>query len=160
MTTSNLKILFAGEGGQGVQAIGEILAMAAIEEGKKALIIPNFGVEQRGGVSLAFVTVDQKPIDYPKFEKADILAILSDRCFERIKSHQGKKTILVKGPAVKGGLKTKLPPKVWNILVLGEVNRLGKVVKKESLKKAMDKRFQNWFKKNPELRELDFQALG
>jgi 2-oxoglutarate ferredoxin oxidoreductase subunit gamma len=50
-----IKIALAGEGGQGVQSIAEILAEAANEGGKNALYIPNFGVEQRGGVSIAFV---------------------------------------------------------------------------------------------------------
>ena len=42
-----VKIALAGEGGQGVQSIAEILAEAANEQGKQALYIPNFGVEQR-----------------------------------------------------------------------------------------------------------------
>jgi 2-oxoglutarate ferredoxin oxidoreductase subunit gamma len=42
-----IKILLAGEGGQGVQAIAEILSRAAFLENKKALYIPNFGVEHQ-----------------------------------------------------------------------------------------------------------------
>ncbi len=155
-----MKILFAGEGGQGVQVIAEILAKAAIKEGQQALYIPNFGVEQRGGVSLAFVVVDKKPVLYPKFEKADLLAVLSDRSWQRVESYQNKKTKIIRGPAVEKGLKTNLPPKVWNIVVLGEINKAGKIVKLESLKKAMEKRFAKWFKKDPQLKELDFKALG
>ncbi|PIU02197.1 ketoisovalerate oxidoreductase, partial [Candidatus Shapirobacteria bacterium CG09_land_8_20_14_0_10_49_15] len=56
-----MKIIFAGEGGQGVQVIAEILAKAAFWDGQPSLYIPNFGVEQRGGVSLAFVVIDQTP---------------------------------------------------------------------------------------------------
>ena len=47
------KIAAAGEGGQGVQALAETLALAAYRAGLNALYIPNFGIEQRGGVSLA-----------------------------------------------------------------------------------------------------------
>ena len=155
-----MKILFAGEGGQGVQVAAEILAKAAFAEGKEATHIPNFGVEQRGGVSLAFVVIDEKPIVYPKFKTADILAILSERSQERVKEHRGKKTMIILGPAVKGGLKTKLPSRVWNMIVLGEVNRQGRVVKEDALIEAMDKRFARQFKKKPELRKLDLEALG
>ena len=44
------KIVLAGEGGQGVQSIAKILVEAGYEAGKEVLYIPNFGVEQRGGV--------------------------------------------------------------------------------------------------------------
>jgi len=82
-----IKILFAGEGGQGVQVVAEMLAKAAFLDGKKSLYIPNFGVEQRGGVSLAFVVIDEKSVTYPKFGKAHILAIFSDRSINRVKRY-------------------------------------------------------------------------
>lgn len=154
-----MKILFSGEGGQGVQVMAEILARAAFSEDKHSLYIPNFGVEQRGGVSLAFVTIDNQPVVYPKFETADFLAILSHRCRPRVNCHIGKNTRVVFGPAVTGGIKTNLPPKAWNILVLGKINRLAKLVKTTNLISAMDERFSVQFKKNPQLRKLDIKAL-
>ena len=45
-----IKIVLAGEGGQGVQIIANMLAESAYAEGKEAAYIPNFGVEQRGGI--------------------------------------------------------------------------------------------------------------
>jgi 2-oxoglutarate ferredoxin oxidoreductase subunit gamma len=154
-----MKILFAGEGGQGVQVIAEILAKAAILENKQATYIPNFGVEQRGGISLAFVKIKKEPVVYPKFEKADILAVLSDRAWPRVKQYQNSKTKIIRGPAVKDGLASNLPPKVWNIVVLGSVNKTGAIVKTESLVKAMEERFVKQFEKNPELKNLDIAAL-
>jgi len=165
-----IKVLIAGEGGQGVQVITEILAKAAFLEGKKSLYIPNFGVEQRGGVSLAFVVIDEKPVVYPKFARADFLAILADRSWERVKDYVDQKTKIILGPATKkedlpkvaylfhlrGG---SLPPKVWNILVLGKINKVGKIVSQESLIEALDQRFAKQFEKNPELKRLDLKAL-
>jgi len=90
-----IKIALAGEGGQGVQSIAEILAEAANEEGKNALYIPNFGVEQRGGVSIAFVQISDGPIGAPKFLKADILIPLSPRAVKRTKMHAGKDTVYI-----------------------------------------------------------------
>ena len=52
---SLVRIALAGEGGQGVQSIAEIMAEAAYENNQQALYIPNFGLEQRGGVSIAFI---------------------------------------------------------------------------------------------------------
>lgn len=90
-----VKIALAGEGGQGVQSIAEILAEAANEQGKQALYIPNFGVEQRGGVSIAYVQISDGPIGAPKFQKADILIPLSPRAVKRTQMHAGKDTIYI-----------------------------------------------------------------
>lgn len=90
-----IKIALAGEGGQGVQSIAEILAEAANEEGKQALYIPNFGVEQRGGVSIAYVQISDGPIGAPKFQKADILIPLSPRAVNRTKIHAGPNTVYI-----------------------------------------------------------------
>lgn len=90
-----LKITIAGEGGQGVQSIAEILALAANGLGKVALYIPNFGVEQRGGVSIAFVQISDGQIGFPKFQKADILIPLSPRSVARTKQYAGPQTTYI-----------------------------------------------------------------
>lgn len=90
-----IKIAIAGEGGQGVQSIAEILAEAANEEGKNALYIPNFGVEQRGGVSIAFVQISDGDIGAPKFQKADILIPVSPRAVARTAMYAGKDTVYI-----------------------------------------------------------------
>lgn len=90
-----VKIAIAGEGGQGVQSIADILAEAGNVEGKEALYIPNFGIEQRGGVSLAYVQIGEKLIGSPKFEKGDVVVALSERAVNRIVSYVGSNTIFV-----------------------------------------------------------------
>ncbi|HHY36728.1 MAG TPA: pyruvate oxidoreductase subunit gamma [Firmicutes bacterium] len=89
------KIALAGEGGQGVQAVGEILAEAAFLAGMEAAYIPNFGVEQRGGVSIAFVQMGTERIGAPKFKKADILVALSQRAVERTKRYLTPNTLFI-----------------------------------------------------------------
>ncbi len=154
-----IKVLIAGEGGQGVQAMAEILARAAFLENKRALYIPNFGVEQRGGVSLAFVIIDNKPVVYPKFAKADILAIFSERSRERVKSYLDESTKVIEGPAITGQDKG-LPAKTWNILVLGQINQSDRLVSRKSLIQALEERFAEQFKKNPELKDFDLKAIN
>lgn len=155
-----MNILFAGEGGQGVQVIAEILSKAAFLEGKGVLYIPNFGVEQRGGVSLAFVVIDDKAVFYPKFETADYAVILSERSMDRVKRYINiDHTKQLLGPAFPQGTKTCLPSKTWNLVMLGKLNNLGKIVKKENLIASVETRFQKQFLKSPELRKLDLQAL-
>ncbi|MTI93870.1 MAG: pyruvate oxidoreductase subunit gamma [Firmicutes bacterium] len=90
-----IKIALAGEGGQGVQAIANILAEAADAEGKEAIYIPNFGVEQRGGVSIAYVQIDDERIGSPKFPKGDIVIALSARAIERTRRYVDERTTFV-----------------------------------------------------------------
>lgn len=88
-------IALAGEGGQGVQLVGEILADSAYRAGLHSIYIPNFGVEQRGGVSIAFVQVSEAPIGSPKFKKADILVPLSQRAVDRTKVYIKAETLYI-----------------------------------------------------------------
>lgn len=89
------RIALAGEGGQGVQLVGEILAEAAYLDGKEAIYIPNFGVEQRGGISIAFVQISDRPIGSPKFAKADILVPLSKRAIARTSAFIQPETLYI-----------------------------------------------------------------
>ncbi len=58
-----LEIRFHGRGGQGAVTSAELLALAAIEEGKVAQSIPAFGPERRGAPVLAFARIS--PPDEP-----------------------------------------------------------------------------------------------
>ncbi|MEW6227453.1 MAG: 2-oxoacid:acceptor oxidoreductase family protein [Bacillota bacterium] len=91
----SVKIALAGEGGQGVQLVGEVLALAGFLSGIESLYIPNFGVEQRGGVSLAYVQLSKRPIGSPKFRHADALVALSNRSIDRTRSLVGPGTLLM-----------------------------------------------------------------
>ncbi|NMD43754.1 MAG: pyruvate oxidoreductase subunit gamma [Firmicutes bacterium] len=89
------KIVASGEGGQGVQALAETLARAAFRAGLNALYIPNFGIEQRGGVSLAFVQLSPGTIGAPKFRQADLVVALSPRSLRRSEQYLGPQTVLL-----------------------------------------------------------------
>jgi len=45
-------IIIAGFGGQGVMVIGNVLAYAAMIEGKQVTYLPVYGVEMRGGTAI------------------------------------------------------------------------------------------------------------
>ena len=62
-TNQLIEIRWHGRGGQGAVTSAELVARAAINEGKYAQAFPSFGPERRGAPVLAFVRVDsQKPI--------------------------------------------------------------------------------------------------
>lgn len=127
-----MKILFAGEGGQGIQTAAQVLAKAAFKEGKNVLYIPNFGVEQRGGASIAFLVIDDKPVVYPKFEKADILVTLSERIESRVKRYHGSETKVIKEKD--------------NLSALKKILSLTNIVQKENIKKALKEKLGVKFK--------------
>lgn len=172
------KIVLAGEGGQGVQSVAEIIAEAANVEGRQALYIPNFGVEQRGGVSVAFVQISDQEIGSPKFQTGDIVVALSDRAVHRTRQYVGSKTIFVyesstklEGEDLPGNAARVLPipaievakqelnPRVFNILIMGAVVGATGVIALERIKEAIERKLGYKFEKQPELRELNFSAL-
>lgn len=89
------KILFAGEGGQGVQTIAEALALSAGKQNLKSTYIPSFGVEQRGSPSVAYVIIDNNEIFYPRFDIADICVVLSNRAINKISENLSVNTEII-----------------------------------------------------------------
>lgn len=89
------KILLAGEGGQGVQTVAKIIAQAAQKSGKFSSYIPSFGVEQRGGVSLAFVQISKNALAYPRFDQADTLVVFCQRALPTIKPYLAENTLFI-----------------------------------------------------------------
>jgi pyruvate ferredoxin oxidoreductase gamma subunit len=57
-----IEIRFHGRGGQGAVTSAELLALAAIEEGKYAQAFPSFGPERRGAPVVAFCRISDEPI--------------------------------------------------------------------------------------------------
>jgi len=172
------KIVIAGEGGQGVQSMAMMITEAAYEEGREALYIPNFGVEQRGGVSVAYVQISDKPIGSPKFKAADIAVALSKRSIKRISKYCDSGTLFVYEADIEGAedefpkeykeimaipaikiAKEELHPKVFNVIMMGAIIGITKVVEVGTIKRAIESKLGYRFEKNPELREMNFKAL-
>ena len=172
-----VRIVLGGEGGQGVQTVAEILADAGYRSGLEALYIPNFGVEQRGGVSLAYVQLGTSPIAAPKFSKAQVAVALSDRAIRRVQDYvDGQTTFIYEASAGDSvplpteaarligvpGIRLateRLCPRVFNILILGVLLGVLDSVDEEMVKQAMEDRLGYKFVTQPELRKLNYCAL-
>ncbi len=175
-----IKILLVGEGGQGVQTIAKLLAKSAFEAGYHASYIPNFGTEQRGGISLAYVQVSCSPIIYPKFQTADVYMILSSRDIERSLRYIGKNTHIVYdknliSPEVQSSLQSRssnmaamnafetaikeLTERSFNIILLGILTGLVDKDLSEQVRTNMDKKFGEHYTENPKLKELNSMAF-
>jgi 2-oxoglutarate ferredoxin oxidoreductase subunit gamma len=72
-----VEILLSGSGGQGLLLAGQILADAAIRDGKNASQTQSYGPEARGGASRAEVIISEGDIDYPRVARPDILLVMS-----------------------------------------------------------------------------------
>jgi 2-oxoglutarate ferredoxin oxidoreductase subunit gamma len=59
------EVIFAGFGGQGVLFAGQLLAYAAMDEGKEVTWIPSYGPEMRGGTANCTVVVSDEEIGSP-----------------------------------------------------------------------------------------------
>ena len=58
-------VIIAGFGGQGVMVIGNLLAYAAMKEGKYVTYLPTYGVEVRGGTASCTVVISSYDIGSP-----------------------------------------------------------------------------------------------
>jgi 2-oxoglutarate ferredoxin oxidoreductase subunit gamma len=56
------EVLIAGIGGQGIQLVGKVLALAATLAGKHAMLAADYGGEMRGGPSQSTVVVGEAPL--------------------------------------------------------------------------------------------------
>ena len=172
------KIALAGEGGQGVQSVAEILAEAANQEGREAIYIPNFGVEQRGGVSIAFVQISDETIGSPKFKTADIVIALSGRAIIRTQQYVDENTVFVYDSAIEiaqehlpknakrvlsipalSVAQNELSPRVFNVIILGAVIEATQVVTMDQAKQAIEAKLGHKFAQKPELRDLNYRAM-
>jgi 2-oxoglutarate ferredoxin oxidoreductase subunit gamma len=71
------EIIMAGFGGQGVMAMGKILAEAALKEGKNVSWLPSYGPEMRGGTANCNVIISEDPVGAPVVTEATAALILN-----------------------------------------------------------------------------------
>ena len=70
------KVIMAGFGGQGVMAIGKLLAYAGMIEGKNVTWMPSYGPEMRGGTANCAVVVSDEEVGSPLISKDGTAAIV------------------------------------------------------------------------------------
>lgn len=72
------EIRIHGRGGQGVVTAAEMLSIAAFEEGKHSQAIPSFGSERMGAPVVAYVRIDEEPIELCEPVMSPDLLIIQD----------------------------------------------------------------------------------
>ncbi len=158
-------LIVAGFGGQGVLVIGNLLAYAAMTEGKYVTYLPVYGVEMRGGTANCTVVISSRQIgspvvgrpyaamvmNLPSLIKYGPLILPNGLLFINSSLIEPKETyrkdieilsIPVNEIAIDNG-----NPKLANMIALGAFNQKTKLVQMtslyESLEKVLDERYHH-----------------
>ena len=176
-----IEIRWHGRGGQGGVTSAELVALAAISEGKYAQAFPSFGPERRGAPVLAFVRIDsEKPIKIRAgITQPDIIVVLDPNLLritdvtaglkrggtvvlntrktsEQIKSEFGINGRLATVDATKIAREILGVP-IVNTTMTGAMLKATGVIQLESMKTPVEKRFGRLAERNIQAMERAYQ---
>ena len=155
---STHKIIIAGFGGQGVLAMGQMLAYAAMTEGKEVTWMPSYGPEMRGGTANCTVIISDKMIASPIVTRATAVVVMNGPSLEKfqdlvipgndlfinaslITEKPGRDDVNIHLVDCTGIANELQNLKVANMVMLGAVNRVIAAVAESSIRAAMEKAF-------------------
>jgi 2-oxoglutarate ferredoxin oxidoreductase subunit gamma len=70
-------IIISGFGGQGVLFAGQLLAYAAMDEGKEVTWIPSYGPEMRGGTANCTIIISDEEIGSPTVRNPEVVLAMN-----------------------------------------------------------------------------------
>lgn len=172
------EVRWHGRGGQGAWTASELLARAAIQEGKYIQSFPEFGPERMGAPVAAFTRISPEPIKiHCAVYNPDIVAVLDPTLLKTVPIVDGlnkEGTIVINSKEDPTELRKTLKTdkgKVWtvpateiaikilgmpitNTAMLGAAARATGIVRLESVEKVVKERFR------PDLAEKNFAVIG
>ena len=77
------EVIMAGFGGQGVMAMGSLLAYAGMLDGKEVSWLPSYGPEMRGGTANCHVVISDEPVACPLVTEPTAAIILNRPSLDR-----------------------------------------------------------------------------
>ena len=148
-----VELRLSGSGGQGLILAGIILAEAALYDGMNVVQSQSYGPEARDGASKSEVIISKSEIKYPKVNECDILLSLTQvACNKYINSLKPGGILIIDTsverpnrddiniyelPILDTATDKLKKPMVANIIALGALFEITKIVNKDSLKKAV-----------------------
>ena len=156
-------LIFSGAGGQGVVSAGVMTAKAAVDAGKYATFLPEYGPEQRGGSAKCTVIISDDAIISPltkqsfskftpQLKSGGILLLNSNRVTSPLKREDITAiSVPVDDIAVEIG-----NPKVSNIVIIGALIGATGIVSEEEFLDSLKKKFAS---KAPVIMEMNEKAL-
>lgn len=147
-----MKIRITGFGGQGIILAGELLANAAVIDGKEGSAIGAYGSAARGGLTSSEVVISNEFVDAPFSENPDILIALSQDGYDKYINTVTKDGIII----VDSGMIKIIPhsnqyelqathiatlelksPVVANMIMLGALSSITEIISKTALISAI-----------------------
>jgi 2-oxoglutarate ferredoxin oxidoreductase subunit gamma len=88
-------VIMTGFGGQGIQTISLIVALAAMEKGLEVTYLPSYGVEKRGGRTDVYVIISDEEIGSPITNTPSALIALDFIGLEFYQAMLDRKSLLI-----------------------------------------------------------------
>lgn len=162
-----------GFGGQGIITLTHLVGEAAVMDGREVIMTEEYSPYITGGWSRADLIVSDEKIDYPMVSEIDYLITLSQEGLDTNSSMLAKgasvfiENSLVDPSALKNGDIDRISAreiagslgnsKMTNVVMLGFFNQIAKLVSKESLEKAVKKRFPKFAEMNQSALEAGYK---
>lgn len=162
-----------GFGGQGIITLTHLVGEAAVMDGREVIMTEEYSPYITGGWSRADLIVSDEKIDYPMVSEIDYLITLSQEGLDTNSSMLAKgasvfiENSLVDPSALKNGDIDRISAreiagslgnsKMTNVVMLGFFNQIAKLVSKESLEKAVKKRFPKFSEMNQSALEAGYK---
>jgi pyruvate ferredoxin oxidoreductase gamma subunit len=178
-----IEIRWHGRGGQGAVTSTELMAQAAISEGKYAQAFPSFGPERRGAPVQAFNRVDvQEPVRIrTDITNPDVVVVLDPSLLSIVNVTSGLKDdgkVIINTRKTAGEIKSEFGIKhpvatvnagriardvlgvpIVNTTMLGAVIKVTDIVKKESAHAPLEKRFGRLGERNIKAMETAYEEV-
>jgi len=94
------EIITAGFGGQGILFTGDLLAQAALSEGKHVTFLPTYGVAMRGGTANCLVKVSDEEIGSPLLEAPDAAIIMNEPSLKKFQPMLKKGGLIIANSSI------------------------------------------------------------
>ena len=161
----------SGFGGQGIVLAGVLLGEAGVIDGKYVAGSNSYGAQARGSGCKSEIVFSDGPIDFPHLMTADILIAMSQGAYDifcgdvkeksglilfdqgQVIPREGLKVIQIGIPATEYALKKLKNKQMANIVLLGALIEITKIVSLEAMEKAIQTHVSERF------RSLNLKAL-
>ena len=165
--------VFSGSGGQGIMSAGIMLAHTAIDMGKHATYLPEYGPEQRGGSAKCTVVISDDEIVSPLPRLCDNLIAMNSQALAKFgadikdgglllansnrisDTSEVTNATVISAPVDDISLEVG-SDKTANIVLLGILIGATEIVSKETLILSLEDKFKD---KKPEILDMNIKAL-
>jgi len=166
-----IQVRLSGFGGQGIVLAGLLLGEAGVIDGKYIAGSNSYGAQARGSSCQSEVVFSDGPIDFPHLTTTDILVAMSQGAYNmfcedvkeksglilfdqyQVVPKEGFNVIQIGIPATEYALKRLKNKQVANIVLLGALIEITKIVSLKAIKKAIHTHV------NEQFRSLNLKAL-